>query len=129
MCGIVVFSGRLLLLIVPLLCASAEEPILSCNLHETHNRTGGGCCDQEPPVCDHFIYTYDADCWGLCPIPELCEVIAQSAEPELVYWYQDCWGDCSHPLPPISSCKFGETVTSFEYVPTACECEEAGPAR
>ena len=57
----------------------------------------------------------------------MCEPVAYSDEEELVYWYQDCWGDCSYPYPPVGSCEMGEPVYSYAYVVTLCDCVDARP--
>lgn len=92
----------------------------NCYRKVTSGRTGGGCCDTVPPLitqCDHFVYTYNADCIGNCPPYKEC--VSTGDVVVLVYWYQDCYGDCMD-LP--ESCALGEYLINYGPEPGGCEC-------
>ena len=99
-----------------------------CGVKDTSSSTGGGCCTKEPQVCDYFKYTRSARCEGGCPERFFCLPSGSTADKELVYWLQDCWGDCSNPLPPVNSCTMDpDPDVSYAYLPTSCECVEVLP--
>lgn len=97
-----------------------------CTVHTSSSCAGGGCCNKEPPVCDYFLCTFEYRCWGTCPIPTMCVTTATGQR--VVYWYQQCDGDCSAPNPPWNSCVWDPNPTvNYAEAPSACECVESDP--
>lgn len=99
------------------ICPNRLQATDGCHLSQASGRTGGGCCDVAPPQCDHFVYTYNADCVGTCPPDKAC--VSTGTTNVLVYWYQDCYGNCNA-LP--DSCQLGEYIVHYGPEPSACKC-------
>ena len=97
--------GALALLVVMGLSAPTGGALV-CHLRIRETFTGGGCC-HTPGICDYFVYTYDAGCVGSCQPPKWCCV--GSTESVLVYWYQDCYGDCNR----VQDCILGEYQINY----------------
>ncbi|MCH7703262.1 MAG: DUF1460 domain-containing protein [Planctomycetes bacterium] len=95
----------------------------ACALTGGSSRTGNGCCDVEPPECDHFVYTYDTNCVGSCPAGMSCIATAQSNV--LVYVDQDCYGNCN--VKP-NGCTLGESEIVYADEPTDCDCLKSASA-
>lgn len=115
----------MLLFVLPLLLDavpfSPTEPRLSpsCELVIDSGRTGPGCCDVSPPVCDYFVYHYTRYCGDDCDEPQQCYPTGPY-ENVLVSWYQPCNGTCFQ-----LACNPDQTnaVIVFGNVITACVCQ------
>lgn len=76
---------------------------------------GPGCCNLDPEDCDWYIYTYESNCSGKCPVNEECKAI--QTDLKLIYEYINCSGSCP------DDCTVSDHDTQSEQMPVQCDCE------
>jgi len=114
--GLVVMATCVLVVLMPGLAAApqGEPEVPPCSRHGQGTMAGLGCCEQQPPICDYIMYSYDAYCAGECPVSQWCWGFAW--EYVLVFKFIECEGSCPAP------CDRQPAQETWGWLPSECAC-------